>query len=118
MKMRTILFALCFIVINSAISYSQEETNTVLFAQCHFSITNATDMLILEENIKALPNSTLVRLDFNSQRAFILTKGIDSLTAMEFSSWFENYSETVSCVQIGIKGIDEIAKYPFENCNN
>ncbi len=118
MKMRTILFVLCFIVMNNGSAFSQGETHTVLFAQCHFSIPNVSDMLILEENIKALPSSTIVRLDFNSQRAFILTKGIDTLSTNEFSSWFENYSETISCVQIGIKGIDQIAKYPFENCNN
>lgn len=118
MKLRTILFALSFIVFNSGIALAQEETQTVLFAQCHFSIPNVTDMLILEENIKSLPSSTLVRLDFNSQRAFILTTGIDTLSNSEFSSWFENFSGTISCIQIGIKGIDQIAKYPFENCNN
>lgn len=118
MRIRTILFALSFIVMNSDIALSQEDTQTVLFAQCHFSIPDAADMLMLEENIKDLPSSTLVRLDFNSQRAFILTKGIDTLSINEFSSWFENFSETISCVQIGIKGIDQIAKYPFENCNN
>ena len=118
MSLRILFFIVCFTFMNGNIAFSQSETQTVLFAQCHFSIDNQEDMLILQDNIRLNPNAGLVRLDFNTQRAFILTKGIESLTKDELTSWFENFSETLSCVQIGIKGIDQIAKYPFVNCEN
>ena len=118
MNIKTVLFVLGFVLINSAFTIAQEESQTVLFAQCHFSIDNQEEMMILQDNIRLNSNIGLVRLDFNTQRAFILTKGLEHLSNDELASWFENFGETLSCIQIGIKGIDQIAKYPFVNCEN
>ena len=118
MNIRIVLIAFFFIFLNGSIANAQEGTLTVLFAQCHFSIDNQEDMKDLQDNMRLNPNAGLVRLDFSSQRAFILTKGLESMTNDELTSWFESYSETLSCIQIGIKGVDEIAKYPFVNCEN
>lgn len=63
------------------------------------------------------PNVQIIRLDFNTQRAFVLTKDTDQLTEEEFRSWFGDFSASVKCMQIGVYGIDEIDQYPFENCD-
>lgn len=98
--------------------YAQEESNTTLFAQCLFVIDDESEMLIVEEELRSHPNAKLVRLDFNTKRAFILTKNIESLSKDEFSSWFGDAQSTISCIQIGINGIDKIKRYPFENCED
>lgn len=118
MNLRIVILALSLFLINGNTTFGQNQSQTVLFAQCHFSIPVLEDMLILEEDMRSHPNARLVRLDFNTQRAFILTKGLEDLTKDELASWFVEFNETISCVQIGIKGIDQIDKYPFENCDN
>lgn len=118
MNIRIIMLVLSLFLLNGNVTFGQNESQTVLFAQCHFSIPVLEDMLILEEDMSSHPNAKLIRLDFNTQRAFILTKGIEELTKDELASWFEEFNETISCVQIGIKGIDHIDKYPFENCDD
>lgn len=99
---------------------AQEESLevTTLFAQSLFNIENEEAMRSLELELRQHPNINVVRLDWNTQRAFILTQGIESLTIEDFKSWFGIYSSTVNCVQIGVYGIDAIDKYPFTNCSN
>ncbi len=99
-------------------SFSQTQTNSVLFAQCYFDIQNEQTMLDLEASLRLHPNTNVVRLDYISQRAFIITQGLNSLSNDEFRVWFENFSSTVNCIQIGVYGIDEISPYPFTNCQD
>ncbi|MGY8926073.1 MAG: hypothetical protein ACKVJC_02130 [Flavobacteriales bacterium] len=47
-----------------------------------------------------------------------MTKNLSEISKNEVLAWFEEYSETVSCVQIGVKGIDKIEPYPFTNCDD
>lgn len=94
----------------------QNQSSTTLFAQCLFEISSPSDLDSLQNEIRNLPFTTIVRLDAHSQRAFILTKGIEELSEEELRSWFGNYSSTVRCVQIGVKGVDEIKRYPFKDC--
>ena len=107
-----------FLLINF-ISLSQNKSEEItFFAQCKFEINDQKELKILEERIRQNPNVKVVRLDFVSQRSFILTKNISELTEVQFSSWFENYIDSISCIQIGVYGIDKINPYPFTNCNN
>ncbi len=112
-----VLIPILFIILFN-FGFAQSQNNTVLFAQCYFEIQDEQEMLTLEENLRLHPNTTIVRLDFISQRAFILTEGINSLSKDEFKSWFENYANTLNCIQIGIYGVDEISPYPFTNCQD
>lgn len=98
------------------LSQTSEVTSTTLFGQCMIEVQNQDDMKTLENQLKTNPYVKVVRLDYTTQRAFILTKNIESLSDVDFKSWFSQYSSYVRCVQIGVYGVDEIDVYPFENC--
>lgn len=109
---------LCLLLCTFGTAYSQYSATTVLFIQCYFEIPSKLEMLQLEVDLRNHPKTKLVRLDFHSQRAFILTKNLSEISKNEVLAWFEEYSETVSCVQIGVKGIDKIEPYPFTHCDD
>lgn len=98
------------------LSQTSEVPSTTLFGQCMIEVQNHEDMKTLENQLKTNPYVKVVRLDYTTQRAFILTKNIESLTEVDFKSWFSQYSSYVRCVQIGVYGVDTIATFPFENC--
>lgn len=110
--MKYLFIILLFIGFNA----KSQESSTTLFAQCLFEIENISDLEALQSEIREMPITTIVRLDAHSQRAFIMTTGVESLTEEEFSSWFGEHASSVRCIQIGVKGVDEIKKYPFEDC--
>jgi hypothetical protein len=95
---------------------SSNVSNTILFGQCMIEVQNQEDMKTLETQLKENPYIKVVRLDYTTQRAFVLTKNIETLSEVDFKSWFSQYSSLVRCVQIGVYGVDEIDVYPFENC--
>lgn len=100
---------------------AQEHSSThevTLFAQAIFSIESQELLTQLEQEMKLNPYIKTVRLDWNTQRLFILTKDITELNEEQLLSWFNGYVASISCVQIGVKGIDPINKYPFTNCEN
>jgi hypothetical protein len=98
--------------------YSQDNSETTLFAQCMLAIDSEQEMKELELSMRQHPNLKVVRLDYNTRRVFVLTRGLDQLNEAEFKSWFESYSEKVWCVQIGRHGVDEVHAYPFEGCGD
>ncbi len=97
-------------------SQSTQESSTTLFGQCMVEVQNQEEMKTLEDQLKLNPYVKTVRLDYTTQRAFILTKNIESLNEVDFTSWFSQYSSKVRCIQIGVYGVDTIATFPFENC--
>jgi len=100
-----------------SVSFGQNQTtNTVLFAQCMFEIEDRNAMNDLSESIASNSYIEMVRLDHNTQRALIFTHNLDTLSDKEFRSWFGEYSQTVYCIQIGVKGVDSMNPYPFTNC--
>lgn len=113
MKWLFFLFILNFKIFG----YSQTD-KVSLFAQCKFDIKDQKELKILENKIRQNPNVKVVRLDFVSQRSFILTQNLSELTEDQFVSWFENFSDSVKCIQIGVYGVDKINPYPFSNCLN
>jgi hypothetical protein len=40
------------------------------------------------------------------------------LTEEQFTSWFNEFSGEVRCIQIGLHGVDVVKPYPFEGCEN
>jgi hypothetical protein len=72
----------------------------------------------IEANIRLNPNVEVVRLDWETKRAFVLTKNLTSFTDADFEAWFGSNTINISCVQTGVYGVDEIARYPFTNCSN
>jgi hypothetical protein len=111
------VFFILLVVFGSMNAFSQGNVSEVtLFGQCMIEIENPEEMRALEVEMRTNPYLKVVRLDYTSQRAFILTKGIDALTEENFISWFNQYSDKVRCVQIGVHGIDIVKPYPFEGC--
>lgn len=114
-----LIFSL-FVVMSMNFSFGQtatnSETDTRLFAQCLFSISNQQELDALQNEMYNNPNIEMVRLDLNTQRALIITANIEQLTEEELKSWFGSHESTISCVQIGVYGVDAMATYPFNNC--
>lgn len=109
-----VLIGLFFIGLRVSAQTNVSQVN--LFGQCMIEIATAEEMKTLELEMKSNPYIKVVRLDYNTQRAFILTKGIDQLSEDQFTSWFSNYANKVRCIQIGRHGIDQVKPYPFEGC--
>jgi len=93
-----------------------EPTDTRLFAQCLFSISTQAELDALTNDMYGNPNIEAVRLDLNTQRALVITANLTSLSESDFQSWFGTYSSTISCIQIGVYGVDVMEQYPFTNC--
>jgi hypothetical protein len=93
------------------------QTNTpAFFAQCMVNVSNQSDLTTLENQLRAIPYVSVVRVDIPTHRLFLITKDISSFTATEFASWMGTYASSFSCLQIGLQGVDPIDKYPFTNC--
>ena len=116
-----ILFSLLIVfTIGNAFGQQQSVTQSTerYFGQCLFTITDQVELDALQVEMLQNPNIELVRLDMNTQRAFIISSLMTGLTEQDFTSWFGVYSSTLTCVQVGIHGVDEIDVYPFTNCQN
>tara|TARA_Y100000385_G_scaffold283241_1_gene339027 strand:- start:3112 stop:3456 length:345 start_codon:yes stop_codon:yes gene_type:complete len=113
--MKTLLTLTLMIALTAFVSHSQQ-TTTSLFAQCMFDIQDQGEMQALQNEMNANPYVEMVRLDYHTQRALILTHDLSQLTEEEFKTWFGTHANTVYCVQIGVRGTDTMNPYPFQNC--
>lgn len=113
--MKQLLFGF-FVLFGLYTSAQNSSTEVNLFGQCMIAIDSQEEMRSLETLMRQNPNLKIVRLDHPTQRAFILTKGIDQLNEQQFKSWFGEYADKVWCVQIGRHGVDAVKPYPFEGC--
>ena len=110
--MRILVFSFFFSIFTA---FGQDEKR--LFAQGLFQIENEQNMFHVQNTIKELPNVYMVRMEFSSQRFFIVTKDLQELSEETLANWFGQYAQTVRCVQIGIHGQDKVNAFPFE-CSN
>jgi hypothetical protein len=88
-----------------------------LFAQGMLNIPQQ-EMRELQDEMRLNPFLQVVRLDHNSNRFFLLIQNLEEVNEEALRSWFFQYSEFVSCVQIGVHGIDAVDPFPFTNCTN
>ena len=116
MKLLVSLFAVLCLSSSYAQTQAQNYTDTRLFAQCMFDISDQSEMQALQNEMYNNPNIEMVRLDSNTQRALIITANLEELSRADFISWFGEYASTIYCVQIGVHGIDVMNSYPFTNC--
>ena len=100
----------------SAFSQITSANPVALFGQCMIEVSSVDEMRALEADMRSNPYIKVVRLDYNTGRAFVLTKNIDQLTEEQFTSWFNSYSDKARCIQIGRHGVDVVKPYPFEGC--
>lgn len=94
------------------------QTNTPsFFAQCLVNVTNQNDLTALENQLRAIPYVSVVRVDIPTHRLFLVTKDISTFTVTEFASWMGTYASSYNCLQIGLQGVDPVNPYPFTNCS-
>ncbi len=116
--MKTLLILTSILLsITFATAQNVATEEVTLFAQCMIELQDQNEMVALEAEMRQNPSIKVVRLDYYSQRAFILTKDIDQLSEQQFTSWFNASSDKVRCIQIGTYGIDAINPYPFPGCD-
>jgi len=87
------------------------------FAQGMLDISKP-EMLDLQTEMRQIPNLEVVRLDHNSNRFFILINNMTSVSNEQLLNWFGEYANFVTCIQIGVHGVDAINAFPFVNCPN
>lgn len=111
------ILTIAILLIATGFGYSQQ-SNAVYFGQCMIDIESTEEMRQLETSMRQNPYVKVVRLDVPTKRAFILTNTMDGLTEEQFVSWFNEYSDNVRCIQIGLHGVDMVKPFPFEGCEN
>ncbi len=116
--MKTTIFLVLLLAFSGTSNAQTEDGGAKYFAQCMVNITDEEMFRSIESNIRLNPNVEVVRLDWETKRAFVLTTNLNSFTDADFEAWFGSNTINISCVQTGVYGVDEIAKYPFTNCSN
>ena len=115
-RFKFFLSLVCVVFMTTA-AYSQEQSSgAAFFGQCMIDIESDDDIRQLELEMRQNPYLKVVRLDINTRRAFIVTNNLTSLNEEEFTSWFNAYSESLYCIQIGRYGVDMIKPFPFVDC--
>jgi hypothetical protein len=112
--MKIVVIFLFVLIFGNFKAYSQEQ-NTEYFGQGLFQITNIDTLKAVEAQIRANSEVIMARLDNNTQRFFIITN--EPLNEQKIKSWFGNYSNTIWCVYIGVRGVDPLRAFPFD-CEN
>ncbi len=88
----------------------------MLFGQGMIEIEDIASAQALEAELRNHPNVKIVRIDYQTQRALVFTKDIQSMTEEQFTSWFGTYSDKLRCIQVGMHGVDQMNAFPFQNC--
>ncbi len=115
--MRTLLLLVCLVFVSFA-SKAQTTEGPKYFAQCMLDIDDQTTFQNLESELRLNPYVQVVRLDWISKRAFLLTKDLSSFSIEQFRSWLGEHATNASCIQVGLHGTDPVNPYPFTNCEN
>jgi hypothetical protein len=110
-----LVFAMGTFWVNAQSAASQTTTPS-FFAQCLVNVGNQNELTALENQLRAIPYVSVVRVDVPTSRLFLTTRDLSSFTANEFSSWMGTYATSYSCLQIGLHGVDPVNPFPFTNC--
>lgn len=110
------LVLLVFAVVISTQLYAQQ-AESLFFGQCLVEVESHEAARQLEADMRTNTLIRVVRIDYSTQRAFVLTNPTESLSEEQFTSWFSEYSSRTRCVQVGKQGVDLVLPFPFEDCN-
>lgn len=117
MKTLVCLFILCFyFAVNG-----QTSTTTALptyFVQAQVNELTNQEIRDYEQVLRSNPYVAQARIDVTNGQVLVVTSGLSSLTESDFRSWLNLNDEKLSCVFVGIYGVDVFKAYPFINCNN
>jgi hypothetical protein len=116
--MKYLIVIICFFGLSFASNAQESSQTPKYFAQCMLDINDEPAFHALEESLRSNPYVSVVRLDWSTKRAFLVTKDLTSFTQTEFSSWLGEYADQATCIQVGLHGVDQVNPYPFTNCEN
>ena len=116
--MKMIMLLVCLIGLSFAGAAQTTTEAPRYFAQCMLNIDDETTFRNLEEELRANPFVSVVRLDWITKRAFVLTKDLTSLSIDEFRTWLGESANSATCIQVGLHGTDQVNPFPFTNCEN
>jgi len=71
----------------------------------------------LDNFIRTQPQIEVCRIDLVTKRIFILSKNGQQVSESFLRSLFVSKQADFTCYHTGVYGIDEMRKYPFENCD-
>jgi hypothetical protein len=116
--MKYFLIIVCLLGLSFVSQAQSSSEGPKYFAQCMLNIDDEQTFRNLEQSLRDNPYVGVVRLDWISRRAFLLTKDLTSFSVEQFQSWLGEEASQATCIQVGLHGIDPIAPYPFTNCEN
>lgn len=116
--MKRLLLLVCLLCISFAGKSQTTEAGPKYFAQCMLDIEDEATFTNLESELRLNPYVQVVRLDWISKRAFLLTKDLSTFSIEQFRSWLGENATNASCIQVGLHGVDPVNPYPFTNCEN
>lgn len=116
-----VLSLFCLIIANDSFSQigsnqSENSSNKSFFAQC--LINNLTDENVdeLKARLNLYTELKTIRINVEEKRLFIITNPIETLTNSILTGWIGDFSNTISCIEIGVWGVDQVSTFPFANC--
>lgn len=118
--MKNLILGLAFAIgafYGMAQTTNSQSTSSTFFAQCMVDL-NPSELTTLENQLRAIPYVSIVRVDLPSHRLFLTTKDVNTFTVTDFASWMGAYASSYSCLQIGLHGVDPVNPYPFTNCQD
>lgn len=112
-------FTLSFLLIlYFQIGYSQTNEASVFFGQSKVELNSPEQAEQLAQTLREIPYVKTVRVDWLTKRIILITQNLNEFTEASFKAWLGEFAPLVSCIQVGLHGIDAIQPYPFTNCKD
>ncbi len=86
------------------------------FGQAVFHSDDKQLITSVEEKIRANDRIKLVRIDPTNGNVLLFTKPLESWGIDDLSALFEQYSDKLGCLYVGINRKDSFKTFPFEDC--
>lgn len=117
-----VLSLFCLVIATDSFSQigsnqSEISSNKSFFAQC--LINNLTDENVdeLKERLNLYTELKTIRINVEEKRLFIITNPIEIVNNSILLGWIGDFSDTISCIEIGVWGVDQVSTFPFANCD-
>lgn len=106
---------LIIILLISGLSFGQ--TNKQFIQSLLTTELSTQEIRDLDLFVRSQPEVEVCRIDIPTKRIFVLSKHDENISLSKFTSWINAKQASFSCFYTGVYGLDEIRKYPFENCD-
>ncbi len=97
-------------------NHQENSSNKSFFTQC--LINDLTDENVAELKARLSTHTELktIRVNVEEKRLFIITNPIEIVTNSILLGWIGDFSNAISCIEIGVWGVDQVSTFPFSNC--